>query len=136
MSQMSLILAFGLILLGSTVVAQNLPVKIYETGKKFRGSDTQPVLRVNKPLAVYYYVNGYKVGGRPWADAMWRKVTPEGTKFLSRTYDCAAGTWRNLGEGRAASTVSLSIEDLETVRDREARSGTAEFALAKFACGL
>lgn len=134
---MSLVyLTLTALLLGSVAVAQALPVKVYETGRAFRGTDAQPVVVVPSTGTQYFYVNGYKVGGRPWADAVFKEVSAAGTKYLSRTYHCANGTWRNLGEGPSLSTMSLAIGDLRAVADQKVPARGVTHALAKFACGL
>ena len=128
-------LALGLVL-HPLPAAADLPVKVYKEGRSFRGSSETVIPVPGEPENRYLLHSAYKVGGRPWADMIAVRTNAGGFTYLSRTYDCARGTVRWLGEGRELGKLSLAVTSVAQTAPRALRPGTTEYALAAYVCGL
>jgi len=115
------------------VVEARLPVRIYPRIMAFNGNPGRAILRT--PEARYTLVSAHKEAGRPWADAVMTRETRAGRILLSRAYDCAAATFRWLGEGPSYRAMTASVRPEQT-GDRRLRPGTVEFELARYVCAL
>ncbi len=115
--------------------AQSLPVKVYAEGRQYRGDTRNVVVRVGNSRIISL-VSAYKLGGRPWADAVFRSDTRDGrTSYISRAYDCARGTMRALGEGASLATMSVATKPRDAA-ERPVPDSGIERAMARYACGL
>lgn len=122
------------IALGATAaMAQSLPVKIHKDIKSFRG-DVNVVIAEDGG-ARYTMFSGHKEAGRPWADMIIRKDNGTAVTYLSRAYDCAAATYRVLGQSSRLGQLSRGMTPAQA-RDRALEPGTLEYTFARFACGL
>ncbi len=130
----ALLASLLLLLTASLAAAQPLPVKTYPTIRAFQGERDAVIAR--DEVAEYVLVSAHKEGGRPWADALFERRSAEGRMLVNRAYDCAAGTYRWMGEARTFRGLSLSVKSLDQVRDRRLESGSVEYALARYVCGL
>lgn len=119
----------------SAALAQALPVKTYKDGRIFNGTTDHVIPVPEAPDARYSLLTAYKVGRRPWADIVVRRDTAEGTWFLSRTYRCDQGIYRELGEGDNPRILSATTHPGQAQAQRLV-PGTIEFSIARFACGL
>lgn len=113
--------------------AVRLPVKTYPEITTFRGSDRAVA---SDGAAVYTLYTAQKEGGRPWAGAVFVKRMGGQVSYLSRAYDCAAGTWRWLGEAARLDRISQSVTSLDQTRRRALTPGSIEYQLAYYACAL
>ena len=118
----------------SAAAAQGLPVKIHRDITAFQGDKNAAILVDGATR--YALVSAHKEGGRPWADAVFWRVTDGQVTWMNRRYDCAAGTYRWLGEAEDYAGMSRSVTSLEELRDRPLQPGTVEYALAHHVCGL
>ncbi|MSU88930.1 hypothetical protein GE300_04740 [Rhodobacteraceae bacterium 2CG4] len=110
-----------------------LPVKTYPEITTFGGSDA-PVAADGQ--AVYQLYSAQKEAGRPWVGAVFVRRMGGAATYLSRAYDCAAGTWRWLGEAARPDRISLSVTSLDQTRRRALVPGSIEHRLAHYACAL
>lgn len=132
----TLLSAVGLtLMLGAAAAAQTLPVKTYREITSFRGDTNRIITSTDNPSARYSLYSGHKEAGRPWADIVVRKDSDAGTLYLSRAYDCAAGTYRVLGQSTKLTELSRNMTPAQA-RDRLLEPGTLEYKFAFFACGL
>ena len=123
-----------LLSLGQSAQSQTLPVRVHKEIKTFRGDPDRTI--AVEGAARYTLLSAHKEGGRPWADAIWLRQSPEGETMLSRGYDCARDLYRWLGEAKDFRGISLSVRSIEQTRYRPLTPGTLEHRLAAHACGL
>lgn len=116
--------------------AQGLPVRIHKEIRSFSGNPAQVIATTDAPPARYTLYSAHKEGGRPWADAIWARRDAGGVTYLSRAYDCAAGTFRWLGEAARIDRISLSVRSIDQIRPQPLTPGTLEYLLARHACAL
>ncbi|NNU81843.1 hypothetical protein HMH01_15505 [Halovulum dunhuangense] len=128
----AILLTLGL----SMAMAQGLPVRIHDGIRTFAGDPNRVVAATQDPPSRITLYSAHKEGGRPWADAIWVRQTPEGRSFLSRAYDCEAGTYRWLGEAARLGQISLSVSSVAQTAPRRLEPGTVEYDLARHACAL
>lgn len=133
MTSLALAATAGLILAGTAAMAQTLPVKIHRQIASFEGNPRAVILE--RDGARYALVSAHKEAGRPWADALFWRYRDGDRTLISRAYDCAAGTYRWLGEGKDFQEMSASVRPGQT-GDRLLEPGSTEFALAHHVCGL
>ncbi len=114
-----------------------VPVKVYNADKIWRGGPKVEIALPATDGSAYSLVSVYKVGGKPWADLVARREAPDGgVTYLSRTYDCAHGTWRWLGEGNTLGAMTAAVASVGQTGPRAIEPGTVEGGLAAFACGM
>ncbi len=111
-----------------------LPVRIHERIATFRGDGDTVIARSDG--GEYLLYSAHKEGGRPWADAIFVRRDRDGVTYLSRAYDCAAGTWRWMGEHDDITRISRSVGSIADIRPRPVEPGTVEHALARHVCAL
>jgi hypothetical protein len=128
------LVAFALATTGSAM-AQELPVKTYRQGKIFQGNTRSVIPVPQDPTARYSLLNAYKVARRPWADIVVRRDNANGTWFISRTYRCDQGIYRELGEGDNPRILSENTSPDQS-RAQRLQPGTIEYSIARYACGL
>ncbi|MHA3914733.1 hypothetical protein [Halovulum sp. GXIMD14793] len=132
MTFISLALAVSSIFVASAA-AQGLPVKSYSKNTAFQGNPRVVIL--DREGAQYALVSAHKEAGRPWADALFYRYRDDTRTLMNRAYDCAAGTYRWLGEGKDFPSMSAAVKPSQT-GDRQLQPGSVEYALARYVCGL
>lgn len=115
------------------LMAQSLPVKIHNEIKSFRGGPNVVITETGNTR--YSMFSGHKEAGRPWADIVIRKETEGRVTYLSRAYDCAAATYRVLGQSTKLTELSRNMTPGQA-QDRVLEPGSLEFVFARYACGL
>ena len=137
MTAQILISAVMMLALGAGIAAaQGLPARIHDRITTFAGDPARGIAASEDPKAVFTLHSAHKEAGRPWADAIWVRRAETGVSYLSRAYDCAAGTYRWLGEAREIGRISLSVTSVEQTAPRRLVPGTIEYQLARHACAL
>jgi hypothetical protein len=124
------------LLMASALLAQGaVPVRVHSQDKLWRGL---AAIEVPEDTGHSYAMHqAYKVARKPWADMIVRREAADGSvMYLSRTYDCEAGTWRWLGEAERLGLLSQSVTAVGQTGPRAIEAGTVEGRLAAFACGL
>ncbi|MEO0386773.1 MAG: hypothetical protein AAF281_04470 [Pseudomonadota bacterium] len=123
-----------LLMVAGAGAAETLPVKTYPRITSFAG-DRTTVIAVDGP-AQFTLISAHKEAGRPWADALFERRDNAGRMLVARAYDCAAATFRWMGEAERFRGLSLSITSMDQIRDRPLLPGTVEFRLARYVCAL
>ncbi|MEM1266012.1 MAG: hypothetical protein AAGI50_08360 [Pseudomonadota bacterium] len=124
----------ALLFLAAPALAEGLPVKTYPRITSFEG-DGRTVIATDG-AAAYTLVSAHKEAGRAWADALYERTEDGTTTLVARAYDCAAATYRWMGEAPRYRELSLSVTSMDQLRDRPLFPGTIEHRLAAYVCGL